>query len=160
MLRKTMKFDSRRFRSRRSGTSLVELALTLGILFSITYGTIEFGYYFFVSNSMQGAAREGCRAGIVAGATNSSVTTEIEIYLQDCGLVPSGTTASGSGGTYSVGNYTVVLSPVNVTTATVGNTLTVTITATWGTVGAGFRPMAIIGASKTVTAATSMRIEG
>jgi Flp pilus assembly protein TadG len=160
MLRNTMQLKSRRFRHRHSGMALVELALTLGILFSITYGTIEFGYYFFVSNSMQGAAREGCRTGIVAGATNTTVTTEIESYLQECGLVPSGTTASGSGGTYTIGNYTVVLSPVNVTTATVGNTLTVTITGTWGTVGAGFRPMAIIGSSKTVTAATSMRIEG
>jgi len=42
----------------------------------------------------------------------------------------------------------------------IGDTLTVTITATWGTVGAGFRPMALIGASKTLTTASAMRKEG
>jgi Flp pilus assembly protein TadG len=43
---------SLRARSFRSGAAMVELALTLGILFSVVYGTIEFGYYFFVKNTM------------------------------------------------------------------------------------------------------------
>ncbi len=38
---------------------------------------------------------------------------------------------------------------------TIGDTLQVQITATWGTVGAGFRPMALIGSSKQVVVASA-----
>ncbi|HEX4055830.1 MAG TPA: TadE/TadG family type IV pilus assembly protein [Tepidisphaeraceae bacterium] len=147
---------------------MLELALTLSLLFSITFGLIEYGYYFYVKNTMEGAAREGCRGAIVAGATLSAANIDIENQLQVANLVPSGTTASGGSGSYTIGNYSVTYkdSTTGTTVSTLsspillGHTLTVTITATWGTVGAGFRPMALIGASKTVTCASSMRIEG
>jgi len=137
---------------RRSGLATLELALTLSILFSICYGTIEFGYYFFVKNTMQGAAREGCRAGIVAGAANTDVNNAAINQLVVAGLLPTGSTTSG--------NYTIVTSPSTVSSTSVGTTLTVTITATWGVVGANFRPMGLIGASKVLSAACSMRKEG
>ncbi len=157
----------RRLCFRRSGTATLELALTLSLLFSITFGLIEFGYYFYVKNSMEGAAREGCRNAIVTGATLSTANADIENQLQVANLVPSGTTASGNSGTYTIGNYTVTYTDsttgstvTSLSSDTVGDTLTVKITANWGTVGAGFRPMALIGASKTLTCASSMRIEG
>jgi Flp pilus assembly protein TadG len=146
---------------RHNGAALVELALTLGILFSICYGSIECGYFFFVKNTMEGAAREGCRAGIVAGATDASVTSEVVTYMQQAGLVPNGTSASGSGGTFTVGNYTVVISPdITSGAATIGNNLQVTITATWGTVGSGMRPLGVISASKVISTVAVMRKEG
>ena len=43
---------------RHRGGAVLELALTLSILFSICYGLIECGYYFYVKNSMEGAARK------------------------------------------------------------------------------------------------------
>jgi Flp pilus assembly protein TadG len=144
---------------RRSGAATVELALTLSILFSICYGTIEYGYYFFVKNTMQSAVREGCRAGIVAGATDSSVTAAALNQLQVAGLVSNSTTVGGSG-PYTIGNYTLTISPDPFTSMTVGNTLTVTMTATWGVVGQNFRPEGLIASSKVVTTATSMRKEG
>jgi Flp pilus assembly protein TadG len=152
---------------RRSGAVTLEMALTLSILFSICYGLIEFGYYFYVKNTMEGAAREGCRAGIVTGATIATANGVIENQLQVANLVPAGTTASGSG-TYTIGNYTVTYTDSTTGTTltslpgsmSVGDTLTVTITATWGTVGAGFRPEALIGSSKVLTTASSMRKEG
>ena len=52
------------------------------------------------------------------------------------------------------------LTPSTLSSAAAGDTLTVQITATWGTVGQGFRPAAIIGASKTVSTASAMRKEG
>ncbi len=76
---------------RRSGAATLELALTLSILFSICYGLIEYGYYFYVKNTMEGAAREGCRAGIVTGATLSAANTAVETQLQAANLVPNGT---------------------------------------------------------------------
>jgi Flp pilus assembly protein TadG len=152
-------------RRRRRGGAVLELALTLSILFSICYGLIECGYYFYVKNTMEGAAREGCRAGIVTNATTAQCNTAIENQLQAAGLVPNGTTASGSGNSYTIGNYTVTFedngtATSNVANVPTGDTLTVQITATWGTVGAGFRPAAIIGANKTITTASAMRVEG
>jgi Flp pilus assembly protein TadG len=150
---------------RRRGGAVLELALTLSILFSICYGLIECGYYFYVKNTMEGAAREGCRAGIVTGGTTAECNSAIENQLQAAGLVPNGTSASAGSGVYTIGNYTVTymdngVTVTNVASITTGDTLTVQITATWGTVGAGFRPAAIIGASKTITTASAMRVEG
>lgn len=155
---------SNRRKYRRRGGAVLELALTLSILFSICYGLIEYGYYFYVKNTMEGAAREGCRAGIVTGGTTAECNSAIEQQLQAAGLVPNGTTASGSS-TYTIGNYTVTYEDngtavSNVANITTGDTLTVQITATWGTVGAGFRPAAMIGSAKVLTTASSMRVEG
>lgn len=144
---------------RRTGAATLELALTLSILFSICYGTIEYGYYFFVKNTMEGAAREGCRAGIVAGATDASVTTAAISPMVAAGLLPANSA--------TMGNYTLSVNPagspsagLNTANTPVGQTLTIQITATWGTVGASFRPMALIGSGKTVLAAAAMRKEG
>jgi Flp pilus assembly protein TadG len=131
---------------------MVELALTLGILFSVVYGTIEFGYYFFVKNTMENAAREGCRAAIVAGGTNATVTTAAITQMVGSGLLPSGAT--------TMGNYTLTTSPSTISGTSIGTEVTVTITANWGTVGSGFRPAQIISGSKTISAACSMRKEG
>ncbi len=135
--------------------------MTLGILFSICYGSIECGCFFFVKNTMEGASREGCRAGIVAGALDSDVNSKISNYLQQAGLVPNGTSASGSGGTYTIGNYTVVISPdITSGAATIGNNLQVTVSATWGTVGSGMRPLGVISAAKSISTMSVMRKEG
>jgi len=156
---------------RHRGGAVLELALTLSILFSICYGLIEVGYYFYVKNSMEGAAREGCRAGIVTGGTTTQVNNAIENQLQAAGLVTNGTTASASGSNYTIGSYTVGFWDIsnggststqvtNISTIPTGDTLEVQITATWGTVGAGFRPAAIIGSSKQIVTASEMRVEG
>jgi len=172
-LKRGLSVARRRFRGaggalRRGGAVTLEMALTLSILFSICYGLIEFGYYFYVKNTMEGAAREGRRAAIVTGATIAAANSAVENQLQVANLVPSGTTASGTG-TYTIGNYTVTytdsttsttLNSSTLPTMPIGDTLTTTITATWGTVGAGFRPMALIGSSKTLTTASAMRKEG
>jgi Flp pilus assembly protein TadG len=151
---------------RRSGGATLELALTLSILFSICYGLIEFGYFYYVKNTMEGAAREGCRAGIVTGATSANCNSAIINQLQAANLIPNGTTASGSGATYTIGSYTVeyfdngAAASSGVSSIPTGDTLTVQITATWGTVGAGFSPAHMIGTSKQILTASAMRVEG
>jgi Flp pilus assembly protein TadG len=156
---------------RRSGAAVLELALTLSILFSICYGLIEYGYYFYVKNTMEGAAREGCRAGIVAGASIASGTgscnSVITNQLQVANLLPLGFTTAGSGSNYTIGNYTVTYTDSttgagvsNLSTMTVGDTLTVSISANWGVVGQAFRPAALIGSGKNLVTASAMRKEG
>ena len=138
----------------RGGLSTLELALTLMTLLYVCFGTVEFGYYFFVKNTIEGAAREGARAAIVSGATNASVITAADNVLYSAGLA-----------TTSTNNYTIAVTdtnnnPVTVANVAVGNPVEVTVSGVWGTVGNGFRPLQMIGAAKVVTGATVMRKEG
>lgn len=137
-------------RSKRRGGSIIELMLTLGILLNLTFGMVEFGYYFFVKNSEEGAAREGCRAGIVTGATNSSITSSVTNSMSAAGLANSGYTTliqDTSGNT------------LDVSTASSGQQIVVKVQATWSVAGAGFRPLSLIGGSKVVLGTCVMRHE-
>jgi len=136
----------RRSRSLRRGTAVVELALTCIILLYLCFGTIEFGYYFFIKNTLEGAAREGARAAIPAGATESSVTSAVDATLTAAGL--------------NTANFTITTTPTDISTCSVGSNVTVEVSGTWGTVGSGFRPMGLIGTNKTLTGTSVMRKEG
>jgi Flp pilus assembly protein TadG len=136
---------SRRNRWRR-GSAVLEAALVLPILLSLTFGTVEYGYFFYVKHTLQGAAREGARAAITPTATNTDVTTAITNSMSAAGL-------NGSG-------YTTQIIPSNVNALTAGTAITVNVTCTWGTVGNGFRPLGLIGAAKQVRGSTVMRKEG
>jgi len=46
---------------RRRGGAIVEFAVVLPLLLTILFGIVEFGYVFLVRQSLQHAAREGCR---------------------------------------------------------------------------------------------------
>jgi len=151
--------------SRRSGSATLELSITLSLLFLVSFGMVEFGYCFYVKNIMEGAAREGCRAGIVTGATTANCNSAIENQLQQAYLVPSGTTASAGTSTYTIGHYTVTYmdngtTVTDISTVAVGDTLTAQVTAVWGTVGANFRVLGLMPSTKVLTAATAMRKEG
>src|SRR5437016_849901 len=73
----------------RRGATILEMALALGILLSLSFGTVEFGYFFFVKNTVQGAAREGARVAITPTASNSDVTTAVNNALQAAGMRPA-----------------------------------------------------------------------
>ena len=132
----------------RSGASILEMALTLGILLSLSFGTVEFGYFFFVKNTIQGAAREGARVAITPAASNSDVTTAVNATLQAAGMRPADFT------------ITVKVAGVvaNCNTATAGQAVEVGVQATWGSVG--LRPLGVLDAGKAVLGVATMRKEG
>ncbi len=138
--KRELRFDQKVFG--RYGSATLELALTLLILLNVTYGTIEFGQYFYVKNQLQGAAREGARAGVPQGATATDVTTAIASVMTLAGLQSSGYTVTQSGAT-----------------GTTGTSVSVTVKCTWGTVGSGYRPFSLIGSSKQVQGTAVMRKE-
>jgi Flp pilus assembly protein TadG len=127
----------------RRGNAVLEAALVLPILLYLAFGTVEFGYFFYVKNNVQGAAREGVRAGIPPGATNTDVTNAISSQMTAAGLQSSG--------------YTVTTTPSNVSGLSPGATVTVNVQCTWGTVG--LRPLQLISASKVVKGQAVMRKE-
>lgn len=144
------------FLPRRAAATL-ELALTLVILVNLTFGMVEFGYYFFVKNTMQGAAREGARAGIVAGATySSSITNAVQNNMSAAGFT---NTAKYSFTVTDTTTGTTITTDAGLAAVASGDALQVSVQGTWSTIGAGFRPMSLIGGSKIVTATATMRHE-
>jgi Flp pilus assembly protein TadG len=147
-------------RRRRSGSATLELSISLLVLVYLCYGMIEFGYYFYVKNAYDGAAREGARAAIVAGAAYSDVTTAVSNAMNPTGIssytvkmyinnAPPAPVGSGSG-----------TAVTTLTGSVAGDTIYVVVQGTWGTVGSGFRPMGLIGSSKTIFGSSVMRKEG
>jgi Flp pilus assembly protein TadG len=146
-----MKRFSFRTKTSRRGSAVLDAALVFPILLSLTFGTVEFGYYFYVKHTLQGAAREGCRAAITPSATNTDVTTAVLASMTAANLQSSG---------YTVKVESPLGTSATVSSVSAGSTIYVTVSATWGTVGSGFRPLALIGSAKQVVGVTAMRKEG
>ena len=122
------------------------MSLALGVLLSLVFGGVEFGYYLFVKHAVQTATREGARTAVLVGATNATVTSAVSTAMKNAGL-------SGSG-------YTLTTSPSDVSTAAAGSEVTVTVSCTWGVVGQGLRPLSLISASKSISVSVVMLKEG
>ena len=127
----------------RRGNAVIEAVLVIPILLLLAFGTVEFGHFFFVKHNLQGAAREGARAAIISGATNSDVAGAVAASMSAAGL-------DGSG-------YTITTDPADVSAAATGTNITVSVECTWGSVG--IRPMGMISATKLARGATVMRKE-
>src|SRR5438046_10374485 len=63
----------RRRSSRLRGNAVLDLALVMPVLLGLTFGAMEYGYALYLKHTLQGAAREGARAAVVAGATAADV---------------------------------------------------------------------------------------
>lgn len=74
----------------RRGAALVEMAIVLPIFVTLLLGMIEFGRALMVGQLVTNAAREGARAAIVDGSTNSSVTTDVKNFLTSTTGVAAG----------------------------------------------------------------------
>jgi Flp pilus assembly protein TadG len=136
----------------RLGSQLIELMFAIVVLLFLMLGMIEFGYYFFVKHSMQGAAREGCRAAIVPSADSTAVTKAVAASLNAAGLNGSSVTLDGK--------YTLLLSPDNWASMTSGGSITVEVDASWNSFGV--RPLSQFRSDtgdKTIKAITIMRKE-
>jgi Flp pilus assembly protein TadG len=128
----------------------MDAALVFPVLLTLTFGSIEFGHYFYIKHTLQGAAREGARASIRPSATNTDVTTAVNASLTAAGI-PS------TRYTVSIRN-SADTADVNVASVTSGTSILVKVTASWGTIG--IRPMGLIGSGKQVIGTTLMRKEG
>lgn len=97
---------------RENGTAAVEFALVLPLLIFLVFGLIQFGWYFFVSNSASGAAREAARR-IVVGDCWTGSTPSLTAFV----TAQAPTTTS------------VTYSPADLSAQSVGDMVTVTVKA-------------------------------
>jgi Flp pilus assembly protein TadG len=157
MIRRHIQDRSKCGKPRRSGIATLEMAVMLILLVNICFGTVEFGYYFYMRNTCENAAREGCRASISAGATYAEITSAVDSSLTNAFA------NSNAGQTPS--NFTIVVQDngstvTSLANAVTGDTITVTVSGTWSVVGAGFRPMSLISGTRTISGMAVMRKEG
>jgi Flp pilus assembly protein TadG len=96
---------------RRRGALTVEFALTVPILFAIVLGALEFSHINMVRNTIENAAYEGARHGIIPGASAADVQAEAERILNVIG----------------VNAETVTVTPAQITNSTERVTVTVDV---------------------------------
>lgn len=65
-------------RSRRRGTSAVEVALTLPVFIMFLAAMMEFGHAMFVSHMLKAAAKSGARYGSTDGVTTAQVQAKVQ----------------------------------------------------------------------------------
>lgn len=89
---------TRMFRGRRRGANAVEFGLTLPIFIGLTFGLIEFGWYFSVSARVNAGVLDGCRDGSLvnprAGNPAAVAGTAMSTRLAALGLTCSSCTAA------------------------------------------------------------------
>ncbi len=134
----------------RRGAAVLELAITMGLLLSLSFGMIEFGYCYYCKNMLVGAAREGARVAIVDGSTSSTVSTNVANALASMKWPSS---------YYSIAITDTSNNPINLSSVAVGTQVEVTVSANWGTIGQGFRPLGLISSGKTISGSVVMRKE-
>jgi Flp pilus assembly protein TadG len=94
----------RRKKSKERGAAAVEFALVLPFFLLLVLGTIDYGYFFFVSEVVTNAAREGARAGSVLDPSKPDSAAEAEAklraeeYLKNGGLEMQGVTPNAGTG--------------------------------------------------------------
>jgi Flp pilus assembly protein TadG len=121
-----------RSRKRRGG-AVLETAMVLPIVIMLGFGVVDYGYVIYLTNTFQAAAQAGARTAIVDTSQNSDVTSTISTLMTAAGIPAA--------------NYTVTLSPSNISGLSSGTTITVTITGTWGTLGTKILPQSFGGMS-------------
>jgi len=136
--------------TRRRGSAVMDAALVFPVLLLLTFGCVEFGHFFFIKHTMQGAAREGARAAITPGATNTDVTSAVQIAMNAAGLLSSGYNVQVLNGAGT--------SSVSAASVAAGSPIQVRVSVGWGSVGV--RPLGLIGTAKQVVGQTVMRKEG
>src|SRR5215468_6129605 len=78
---------------REEGAALLEMAVVLPLLLFLSVGIFEFGRAYQTWQVLTNAAREGARAAIITGSTDTDVTTRVRNYMQG-GALPNSNTAT------------------------------------------------------------------
>ena len=97
----------------RAGATLVEFALVAPILFTVIFACIDFGRALMTTQSLEEAARSGCRIAILRGATTTEIEDEVDRILGPTGI----------------SDYTVSLQPASIASAPRWSPVSVTVSA-------------------------------
>jgi Flp pilus assembly protein TadG len=122
------------------GIAMVEAAILFPVLLMITFAMMEYGWMFLKMQQLNNTAEVAARMAAMPTATNSQVTGEISTLM----------TSYGMGNT----SYTTTLTPSDVSTASLGATVTVALSVSYSKLkvtGTSLIPM-----PSTITASVTM----
>lgn len=129
---------------------VIEAMVAMGLLFLISFGMVEFGYSFYCKSMLTAAAREGARTAAMTGSNNSDVSKAVDKALSGTGWASN---------KYTVDVTDTSNNAVNAQNVSAGTAIQVTVSATWGTLGSGMRPMKLIPTTKVIAGVCTMRKE-
>jgi hypothetical protein len=73
-------------RSRREGAAMIEFAIVAPLLFLLFFAAFEFCRVAMIRHTADNAVYEGCRVGIIPGATVGEVHTEVTQIMSTLGV--------------------------------------------------------------------------
>jgi len=75
-------------KARARGAAVVEFAVILPLLLTVLFGIMEYGWVFMVRQTLQSAAREGCRVAVLQTTDEpySNVLTRVAEVMEPTGL--------------------------------------------------------------------------
>lgn len=94
---------------RRRGVTTVETALVSTLLFAVIFAGMELSRVNVIRNTIENAAYEGARTGMIAGATNAECVASAQTYLDIIGVGTSGINVTPAVLDDSVKNVTVTV---------------------------------------------------
>jgi Flp pilus assembly protein TadG len=112
-------------RAQRRGAAVIEFAVCAPLLFLLILGMFEVGRYINVGEVATQASRYGARQATVANATLSSVSTQVNNYLDASGVKSAAATIKLEAET-AVGNSTFAVVS-DLSTVTTGSAIRVTV---------------------------------
>lgn len=71
---------------RERAAAIVEFAVVLPFLLTILFGIMEYGWIFMIRQSLQNAAREGCRVAVLQTSTDGQINQRIQDMMAPTGL--------------------------------------------------------------------------
>ena len=75
-----------RRKSRREGAAMVEFAIVAPLLFLLFFASMEFCRVAMIRHTADNAVYEGCRVGIIPGATAGEVQAETQRIMSSLGV--------------------------------------------------------------------------
>lgn len=77
-------------KNQRNGAAMVEFAIIAPLLFFLFFASMEFCRVAMIRHTADNAVYEGCRVGILPGATNAEVQAETQLILNSLALTNAG----------------------------------------------------------------------
>jgi len=139
-----------RFRSgrrARRGNGVIEAALVLPVLLSLSMGMIEFGQFFYCKHTLQAVSRDAARTAILSSSTHSAATAAATNTLSSANIAAGKYTIAFTNATTNA-----VISDVG--TVSKGTGIKVTVSSTAGQIS--IRPLGVIASGKSITGVTTM----
>jgi Flp pilus assembly protein TadG len=139
---------SRLTRRPRRGNGVLEAALVLPVLLSLSMGMVEFGQFFYAKHTLQAASRDGARNAILSTVTHSQAVAAVNNTMAAGGM------SDTSKFTLTFQNASGGATITDVGTVAKGTSIKVTVSSTVGNVSV--RPLGVIPAAKPVVGVTTM----